>query len=193
MDIVRADQLIEIQTRNFSSLKRKILDLTNRYPVRLVYPIAKEKWIIRMDEPDGQVFEKRKSPKRGQIEHLFAELVRFPHLVAHPNFSIEVLVIREEEIRIHDGKGSWRRKGWSIADRRLIEVVDRKVLDTPQAFQGFLPASLEEPFTTLEVAAACHIPRYLAQKMVYCLREMGAIEMIGLKKKSYLYRINRVM
>jgi hypothetical protein len=49
IDIVRRRVLIEIQTGNFSSLKRKLNSLIGKHPVRLVFPIAQEKWIIRLD------------------------------------------------------------------------------------------------------------------------------------------------
>jgi hypothetical protein len=45
VDIVRGDLLIEIQTRNFSAIKRKLEQLLISHSVRLVYPIPSEKWI----------------------------------------------------------------------------------------------------------------------------------------------------
>lgn len=48
IDIVRGDLLIEIQTRNFSAIKGKLLTLTAQCPVRLMYPIAQQKWIVRL-------------------------------------------------------------------------------------------------------------------------------------------------
>lgn len=44
-----ADQLIEIQTRNFSAMKDKVLDLSERYPLHIVHPIPAEKWLVRLD------------------------------------------------------------------------------------------------------------------------------------------------
>src|ERR1044072_9107255 len=43
VDIVRDDLLIEIQTRNFSAISRKLSRLTRSYRVRLVYPVVQEK------------------------------------------------------------------------------------------------------------------------------------------------------
>ncbi|MCP5097079.1 MAG: hypothetical protein GY943_16140, partial [Chloroflexi bacterium] len=39
--------LIEIQTGNFSAMKRKLNKLLPTYPVWLLHPIAQEKWIVR--------------------------------------------------------------------------------------------------------------------------------------------------
>ena len=71
-DIVRGDLLIEIQTRNFSSIKRKLEKLFINHPVRLVYPIPREKWITKLNPSDGNSpVSRRRSPKRGAFEHVF--------------------------------------------------------------------------------------------------------------------------
>jgi hypothetical protein len=189
VDIVRERLLIEIQTRNFYAIKNKLAALIERHPVRLVYPIAKEKWILKLQDEEDKGSSRRRSPKRGRPEHLFLELVRFPQLVLHPNFSIEILLTKEEEIQVNDGKGAWRRKGWSIADRRLVEVLDRMILETPEDFQAFIPPSLPQPFTARELGRSCGIQGYIAGKMLYCLREMGAAEVVGRRKRAYLYSI----
>jgi hypothetical protein len=56
---------------------------------------------------------RRKSPKRGRLEDLFWELVSIPQLLSNPNFSLEVLMIRGEEVRRYEGKRAWRRRGWA--------------------------------------------------------------------------------
>lgn len=75
IDIVRDDLLIEIQTRNFSSIKSKLTNLTHSHRVRLIYPIVQEKWIVRL-ATNGSASVRRKSPKRGRLEDLFWELVK---------------------------------------------------------------------------------------------------------------------
>lgn len=191
VDIVRGDLLIELQTRNFSQIKSKLSSLVEAHRVRLVYPIAQEKWIVRTSG-DGQAqVARRRSPKRGRVEHLFQELVSLPDLINHPNFSLEVLITREEEIWRDDGQGSWRRKGWSVGDRRLVEVVSSLRLETAEDFQGLLPEELAQPFTTQDLAKALGLPRRLAQKMAYCLRQMGVLEVEGKQKRAWLYKIRQ--
>lgn len=146
IDIKRPHLLIEIQTGNFSSLKRKLNALVAKHPLRLVYPIPREKWIVRLG-PDGLTrLGRRKSPKKENVFQLFIELVSIPDLITHPNFSLEVLLIQEEEIRCNDGNGSRRRKGVSIADRRLIAVLNQYRFVKPSEFLSFIPPDLHEPF-----------------------------------------------
>jgi hypothetical protein len=187
IDIVHGDTLIEIQTRNFNALKRKLYHLVEKHPVRLVYPIPVEKWIVRQSM-DGQLISRRKSPRRGRLEHIFLELIRIPDLIKEPNFSIQVVLARVEEIQVDDGHGSWRRAGRSLLDRRLIEVLDTVLFNSPSDFSRLLPAGLPDAFTARELSQSLGLPIRLAQKMVYCLRQMGSINLAGTRDRAYLYQ-----
>ncbi len=186
VDIVRGDLLIEIQTKNFSAIKRKLEKLLVSHPVRLIYPIPREKWIAKMAE-DGSTLGRRRSPKRGTYEQAFYELVRLPELLKDPNFTLELLLIEEEEVRRFDGARGWRRRGWVTEERRLLRVVDRRILNSPADVHSFIPATLAEPFSANDLAAATGIDRKLAQKMVYCLRIMGCLAPAGKKVNAILY------
>lgn len=186
-DIVRGDLLIEIQTAGFASIKRKLLELTAQHRVRLVYPVARQKWIVKLAKDGHTQLSRRKSPKRGMVEDAFAELVSFPGLLANPNFALEVLLIQEEELRCHNPNRGWRRRGWLTHERRLLEVVDRQRFETPSDMANLLPPTLPEPFTTADLAASLPRPRRLAQRMVYCLREMQMIDPVGKQGNAILY------
>jgi hypothetical protein len=121
IDIRRGRELIEVQTANFAAIAKKLRKLLKKYCVRLVYPIAEEKWITRTTE-SGEFIKRRKSPKKGKPIHLFSELIRIPDLLAEDNLTIEILLIKEEEIWCEDGRGSWRRRGVTVQDRKLLEV-----------------------------------------------------------------------
>ena len=189
VDVVRNGLLIEIQTRNFAAMKNKLLTLLKNHQVRLVYPIPKKKWIVKETADGVKQLSRRSSPKRCGFEDLFDELIRIPNFIAHSNFSIEVLLIEEEEIRRQDGKGSWRRRGWSIIDRKLIEVVDRRLYENPSDFLHFIPSSLEKPFRTSDLVDSLGISRRLGQRLTYCMRKMNALKTVGKKGNAILYDI----
>ncbi|MEA5466293.1 hypothetical protein [Leptothoe sp. PORK10 BA2] len=189
IDIVRNDQLLEIQTGNFSSIKPKLTKLLGSHQVRLIYPIAQEKWIIKLAKEEGQISHRRKSPKRGRMEDVFREMVSLPLLASHLNFSLEVLLIKEEEVRRHHDKRRWRRRGWCTEERRLLEVVDQRLFATSADWLGFLPQGLEL-FTTQDLAEAATMRRDLAQKMVYFLRKASLIELMGKRGRANLYRVS---
>ena len=189
IDIVRDDVLIEIQTCSFPSIKSKVIDLVKSHKLRLVYPIAMEKWIIKLDQKTGGESQRRRSPRKGRITDIFGEMVSFPQLMTDSNFSIEVLLIREEEIRRFDEKRNWRRKGWGIEERRLLEVLDRKLFERPEDWQDLIPEDIGESFTAKELAKTTGIEKPLAQKMAYCLRKAGVINLIDKKGHAHLYMI----
>jgi len=189
VDIVRNDLLLEIQTGHFASVKAKLMNLVRSYQIRLAYPIALEKWIVKPAKDESSGVTRRKSPRRGRVEELFMEMVSFPHLLANPNFSIEVLLTKIEEVRRYEGKRKWRSRGWGIEERRLLEVVDRRLFEDGADLLALLPEGIKRPFTARDLAEEADIGGILAQKMVYCLRKAGAIELAGRRGRANLYRV----
>jgi len=187
IDILRGDQVIEIQTANFSAIKPKLKFFLNRYSVHLVHPISEKKWIVRIDSKNKTLLSRRKSPRKGRVEDIFFELVYIPLLMKNPNFSLEVLLINSEEILVNDGLGSWRRNRWSIHDRKLLNVIEQFVFSDPTDFLQFLPTTLSEEFTAKDLARELKLHQRIAQKMTYCLRLLDVIKIVGKRKRATLY------
>lgn len=190
IDLVRADgELVEVQTAHFGQMRAKLDALLANHRLRLVYPVAQAKWIVKVSE-EGEILSRRKSPKAGRAEAVFGELVSIPHLLAHPNFRLDVLLIQAEEVwRSHDkgGKRGWRRGGWIIHEKRLLKVLDCHSFTESAQLASLLPESLPTPFTTAELAACAGLPRRLAGQMIYSLREMGQIQVQGKRGRAWLY------
>lgn len=179
--MVRDDLLIEIQTANFAAMKSKITKLIDQHKVRIVHPIAREKWLLKTDGENHEVIiSRRKSPKKGHIETIFLEMVSFPQLMMHPNFSLDVLMTQEEVVC------DFRRKRWRNRERRLLDVVEQHRFETLTDWQCLIPENLQR-FTTKQLAESCHIPRRLAQKMAYCLAKGGVVDDIGKVGREKLY------
>jgi hypothetical protein len=187
VDIVRGDLLIEIQIANFSAIKPKLLRLLNDHKVRLVYPIPKEKWIVHKSTATGETYGRRRSPKKGRLFDLFSELIRIPSLFSKGNFSIEVLMIEAEEIWCSDGRGSWRRKGASIEDRKLVRVFESEVFEHKADFLKFLPGDLPDPFSNKDLAESLGLPVSQSRRMTYSLRKIGTIKQVGKNRNQMLF------
>ncbi|MCB9135815.1 MAG: hypothetical protein H6636_10345 [Anaerolineales bacterium] len=187
IDLLRGEQIIEVQTGNFSAMKRKLGKLLGAgHAVRVVHPLAVGKWIVRQSE-SGELIGRRKSPKQRQPVEVFRQLVYIPHILPHPHFTLEILFTHQEEIWRDDGHGSWRRKGWSLYDHRLLEVVGNLTLATPEEFLALLPDNLPDPFTNRQLATALNISPGLAGKMTYTLRGAGWLAEVGKKGKANLF------
>ena len=188
IDVVSGDHLIEVQTSGFSSMKRKLaalLDLGHR--VRVVHPIAATKWIVKVDQ-EGSEISRRRSPKHGDVTDVFAELVSIPDLVGNPNLEFLVVMTAEDEVRRHDPARAWRRKGWVIEERRLVEIIDTLLLSGPSDLAGLLPPDLPVEWTTADLAHRLGRSRRIAQQMAYCLRGCGAAVAVGKQGNAVVHR-----
>jgi len=189
IDLVRGDLLIEVQTRGFSSMKQKVavlLDLGWR--VRIVHPIAVNRSIVRLDA-DGTVLSRRRSPRHGTPTDVFAELVSFPDLVAHPLLQLHLVLTDEEEYRRHSPGRAWRRKGWVVAERRLVDIVDSMMISSVDDLADLIPDGLPETFTTNDLAKTLGRTRRAAQQMAYCLRSLDVIVPVGKAGNTVQYRV----
>ena len=138
VDILRNDLVIEIQTGSLAKVARKLAELVERHRARLVHPVITERVIVRVDA-QGAVLSRRRSPRRGGLEDVFAELVACPTVLAHPSFSLDVVSVRTEEVRRFEAYRAWRRKGWVVTERRLLDVVGAVALDAPDDLRGLVP------------------------------------------------------
>jgi hypothetical protein len=186
VDIVRGETLFEIQVKNLYSLRHKLDVLLKNFHVHVVHPIPQIKWVLRLENPAANA-KKRKSPKKCSVYHAFDQLVYLCSYIPHPNFTLDILMIEQEDILINDGKGSWRRKGWSLTDQRLLKILDHIPLCGMESYTQFLPDTLNSPFRTIELASAAGIPVRLAQKMAYTMTYAGLLFREGKKGNAYLY------
>ena len=189
IDLVRDGLLIEVQTVGLSAMRPKLkslLDLGHR--LRIVHSIPVDRWIVKMGD-GGEVVSRRRSPKHGQVHDVFPELVGMPDLLLDDGLEVELLSTVEEEYRHHTPGKSWRRGGWSVKERRLIDVVGSTLLSSVSDLVALLPEGLPERFTTLDLANQLGRPRRLAQQMAYCLREMGALTPVGKRGRSVEYEL----
>lgn len=180
-------ELIEIQTRSFSALKTKLSRLLEHgHRVHLLHPVAARKW-IRRESATGELISRRKSPKAAKAVEAFRELVYLPHLLNRTGFTFSVILTHQEEVWRDDGQGSWRRKGWSRFDNRLLEVVDTVTMQAPEDYLKLIPLGVADPFTNRELATALKIRPNLAQKMTYTLAKAGLLHKAGKKSRAHLY------
>ena len=190
IDVVRGDELVEIQTTSFASASRKLRRLVEDHRILLVHPIALERWLVSVDA-DGAVLGRRRSPKRGVPLDIFEQLVAFPELVGHPNFTLDLVLIREEEIRgpVPEGIHYRYARRWQRRDRRLLDVVATLRINSPTQLERLLPGGLPDAFTSADIAAAAGRSKRLAMRTVYCLARAGSAECVGKMGHLQLYRL----
>jgi hypothetical protein len=187
VDILRENLVIEVQTKNFSALKEKLQVLTENHQVRLVYPLPENKWVTYVTK-DHIVLNSRKSPRKGRLTDLFRELVMIPQFIGEANFSLEVLLVDEEEVRCDDGRGSWRRRGVSIIERKLLKINNRILFQTKADYLKMLPEGLNQLFTNRELAKLANISLRTARQITYCLRKGEAVRLAGKNGRALVFQ-----
>jgi hypothetical protein len=71
----------------------------------------------------------------------------------------------------------------------MLSLHAQHLYQTPGDFLKLLPASLPEEFTTRVLAKESKLRINLAQKMVYCLRNMGVLVQTGKKGRAKIYTV----
>jgi len=189
IDAIVEGTLVEIQQASLAALRKKTRALLETHDVIVVKPLSAMKMIVRLKKRNGPVDSRRTSPRHETIHDLFADLVHFVEVFPHPRLALEVLLTEQEETRIPKRKRWFRSKDYTVADRRLVAVRSRHVLRTAADLAGLLPQGLDESFTTADIARLAQIPRWLAQKMAYCLRQTGGITIAGKRRHAMLYKL----
>lgn len=180
-------EVVEIQTGSLSKLKMKLGSLLAGRRVLLVYPLPVEKRLVLFDARQRRVLSRRVSPRKPRLLEVFQELVAIAPLLAAPGLELEVLLTREEEIRRNDGRGSWRRRGVTIVDRKLLEITERVRLGGPADFLALLPEGCPAEFTNHELAGLLGVKVRTAAQLTYCLRAVGVIEVRGKRGRELLF------
>ena len=187
IDAVVDGTLYEIQQASLCAIREKVRDLLERHSVVVVKPLAARKLLIRRAHKDGPIVSTRFSPNRASIFDLFVDLVYFVEVFPHKRLTLEVVLIEQEEHRITKIRRRRSSPDYRVVDRRLRQVVAKYSLRNQADLRSLLPATLESPFTTDDLAREAGIPRWIAQKMAYCLHKTGAIKCLGKRGRVQLY------
>ncbi len=191
IDAIVRGRLYEIQQASLAALRVKVANLLERHRVVVVKPLVSRKYLIRRNHRDGEIVSARYSPTRETVLNLFEDLVHFVTVFPHPRLTLEVVLTEQEEDRITCARRRRRGPDFRVQDRRLVEVVSTHKLRTAADLRRLLPVTLPPEFTTGELAQHAQIPRWLAQKMAYCLRKTGAIDVRGKQGNALQYGIPR--
>ena len=188
-DIYRDGEIIEIQTRAFNKLRDKLDKFLPEYKVTIVYPIAHEKNLIWIDDTTGETSKKRKSPKRGSYTDAFYDLYKIKSYLNHPNLFLKLVLLDVDEYRLLNGWSKDRKKGSSRYDRIPSKLVGEVSIERVEDYVMLLPIELEDEFTVKDYATTAHIYEETARLGLHIMNYIGAIELVGKRGKSNLYRI----
>ncbi len=186
-DIYAENEIIEIQTRNFNKLRRKLEAFLAFAPVTIVYPVPHIKWLRWVNPQTGEISPPRKSPKLGTPYAIFPELYRIKEYLLHPNLRLKIVLMNLEEYRFLDGWSHDKKKGSTRCDRLPTELVDEVSINNCSEYRLLIPDSLSQEFTSRDFKKASRLSLGHSQTALNVLHYVGAVERIGKSGNSYLY------
>ncbi len=191
IDVVNRGRLVEIQHGSLSAIRDKVRRLLDDdHLVTVVKPIVARKCLVKQAEKGGDVLQRRYSPKRGRLLDLFDELVHFTRVFPHRRLLLEVPLVEIEEWRYpgHGRRRRWRENDHVVEDQRLVEVRDTWRFRTGRDLARLVDGPLPGTFHTGHLAETLGVPRWIAQRMAYCLRHAKSIRQVGKQGNAALYR-----
>lgn len=191
-DIFTGTEIIEIQTRSFNVMRRKLETFLQFYPVTIVYPIPHEKWLSWIDEESGEASPKRKSPKRGNPYQAFIELYKIRPFLKNENLKFRFALIDMEEYRLLNGWSRDKKKGSERYDRIPTRFAEEVCIERREDYMQLIPFDLPEPFTTKDFAKSAKIPARLAGIVLLIMNDLNIVARVGKQGNSYLYRVCEV-
>ena len=189
-DIYTGTEIIEIQTRSMDRMRKKLEVFLPLYPVTIVYPIPREKWLYWIDEETGEVSQKRKSPKKGNPYQAFIELYKIRPFLSNPNLRLRLDLIDMEEYRLLNGWSKDKKKGSERYDRIPVRFSEEISIDCVRDYMQLIPYEVPEQFTVKDFAKCAKIPIRLAGTILLIFNDLELVRRIGKKGNSYIYEVN---
>ncbi|MCL2254503.1 MAG: hypothetical protein FWC09_08675 [Lachnospiraceae bacterium] len=189
-DIYTGREIIEIQTAQMYRMRGKLECFLSQYPVTIVHPIPRYKWLSWIDTDTGECSGLRKSPKKGSVYQVFGELYRIRAFLNHENLRFCFPFIDIEEYRLLNGWSHNKKRGSERYDRIPVALKDEVRIDCKEDYLQFIPYELPEPFTSAELAQATKIRRRDATVVLNVLNHVGAVKRVGKKGHNYTYTVN---
>ena len=192
-DILRGDEIVEIQTRDFSPLRRKLPVYLKNYRVTVVYPIAREKRIHWIDPTSGEVSGGRRSPKTGGIGEFLLELYKLRPILPLERLCFELYWLDINEFRMLTGRSRDRKHYGAYRRERIPTRLDRiDRVASPDDYLKYIE-NLGDSFTCAEFAKSLSMYPGAANRALQTLVTLGVVERIGKRKNAYIYerKLNR--
>ena len=189
-DIAGENGIIEIQTRQFSRLVKKLDCFLEYTHVTVVYPVIEKKYVRWLDPQTGELSGRRLSPKKGNIYDAIDELAKIKFAIDNPRFSFAIVMLEAEDIRALDGYSKDKKKGSTKLDRLPLDILGEYHFECLRDYDMLVPAGLEGEFTSADFAGAAKISRRLSQTALNLLTYTGSVERVGKRGREILYTVN---
>ncbi len=188
-DIFDGERVTEIQTANFSGFRKKLEKLLESYPVTVVHPLVRVKWVSWIDPETGEITKPRRSGRRGSFTDAGKQLIYILPLLGHPNLTVRLVLLDVEEQRLLDGWGKGGKRGSHRAERLPLALGEIVTLCAPADYAALLPPDLPTPFTAAQFGKAARQQGRSLQGTLKVLLTLGVLRREKEGQKYLYYRV----
>lgn len=194
-DIMREDGIIEVQTRNLYSMKKKLAEFAamtcggEPMSVTVIHPIVESKTLIWVEPETGELSGFRKSPKREGIYGAFREISSLGEVLALGNVGFILPVLCCDEYKLKCGRSRDGKKfGAARLNRIPTEYIGEYRFTCPRDFLRLLPVDLlSAPFTVKSLCSSLGIDSRSSYSLLRTLSFSGVIRKCGKLARADLY------
>jgi endonuclease YncB( thermonuclease family) len=188
-DIYDGTTVTEVQTGSFSPLRKKLEVLLPHYPVTVVHPLVRRKYVSWIDPVAGTVTEPRKSPRFGSFTDGGKQLIYLLPLLSHPHLTVRLVLIDAEEQRVMkvDKKGNTYKRFSHRAVLLPLSVEDTLDLRCPADYAALIPAGLPATFTAAQFGKAAKMQGRNLSGTLKVLLDRGVIARTGKEGNAWIY------
>lgn len=187
-DILRDGEAIEIQTRSFYSIRKKVEALSGVMPLTIVHPIVCEKTLIRIDDESGEMSGYRKSPSKRSLCDVFRELYGLGELVSRDNISYLFPVVSCNEYKLTSSKSKNPKRDAVKQNITPTQLHGCYRFASSSCFAELVPKELcNKSFTVAELSQTAKMPYKSAYYLLTVLCRIGKAVQIGKEKRKNLY------
>lgn len=188
-DVFDGEKIVEIQTAHFSYLRPKLKQFLAHYPVTLVYPLPRMRYLIWTDPETGEVSKPHKGRRQETPLSALHELYAIAPYLQEENLTVELLFFDLDEHRLLDGYGKDRKKRATLVERIPRGAPERIVLRTIADYRALLPEGLPECFKVAAFRKLTGLRSRPAYSAVHLLETLGILVQDGTEGRAAVYRV----
>lgn len=189
-DVFDGERIVEIQSRNFRYLCPKLQEFLERYPVHVVHPIPRSRYLVWTDPATGCSTKPHKCRSVGRPLEAFEELYAIRQFLPSDRLSVELLLFDLDEYRLLDGRGENRKKGATKLEKIPRGVPTSVFLQTKADYAALLPETLPERFTVSQFSRLTGVRGRASYSAVHVLETLGIFEQDGTEGRAAAYRLS---
>ena len=186
-DIFDGTTVTEVQTGSFTPLRKKLEVLLPDYPVTVVHPLVRRKYLTWIDPDTGETSPARKSPRVGSFTDGGKQLIYLLPLLSHPHLTLRLVLIDAEEQRLADGWGNGGKRGSHRAVLLPLSVEDVLDLKVPADYAALIPPDLPHRFTAARFGKAAKMQGRNLNGTLKVLLDRGVITREKKEGNAWIY------